>query len=135
LPVAGARRSHDRGGANSEAIRTLRAVEFSTDFREPIARLHWRESARARFVQELDPRDGKGLLLVGGIGTGKTHLAVGILKELIRYPRKRLPFLRLSRTAETDSELLQRFGPGDRASGYCGLYLRPRCWCSMNSAR
>ena len=37
----------------------------------------------ARFVQEFDPREGKGLLLVGGIGTGKTHLAVGILKELI----------------------------------------------------
>src|ERR1700693_215814 len=37
----------------------------------------------SRFVQEFDPRDGRGLLLVGGIGTGKTHLAVGILKELI----------------------------------------------------
>lgn len=37
----------------------------------------------SRFVQEYDPREGKGLLLVGGIGTGKTHLAVGILKELI----------------------------------------------------
>src|SRR6202142_3879956 len=37
----------------------------------------------SRFVQEFDPREGKGLLLVGGIGTGKTHLAVGILKELI----------------------------------------------------
>lgn len=36
-----------------------------------------------RFVQEFNPRDGAGLLLVGGIGTGKTHLAVGILKELI----------------------------------------------------
>ena len=37
----------------------------------------------SRFVQEFDPRGGAGLLLVGGIGTGKTHLAVGILKELI----------------------------------------------------
>src|SRR6202043_3798784 len=37
----------------------------------------------SRFVQEFDPRDGAGLLLVGGIGTGKTHLGVGILKELI----------------------------------------------------
>ena len=36
-----------------------------------------------RFVAEFDPREGKGLLLVGGIGTGKTHLAVGILKELM----------------------------------------------------
>jgi DNA replication protein DnaC len=37
----------------------------------------------SRFVQEFDPRDGAGLLLVGGIGTGKTHLGVGTLKKLI----------------------------------------------------
>ena len=37
----------------------------------------------SRFVEEFDPASGTGLLLVGGIGTGKTHLAVGILKELI----------------------------------------------------
>src|SRR5260370_33212894 len=30
-----------------------------------------------------DPRDGTGLLIIGKIGTGKTHLAVGIIKELI----------------------------------------------------
>ncbi len=36
-----------------------------------------------RFVEELDPRDGTGLLIIGQIGTGKTHLAVGIAKELI----------------------------------------------------
>src|SRR5260370_17275331 len=30
-----------------------------------------------------DPRDGTGLLIIGKIGTGKTHLAVGIVKELI----------------------------------------------------
>ncbi|MBZ5570671.1 MAG: ATP-binding protein, partial [Acidobacteriia bacterium] len=39
--------------------------------------------AACRFVEEY-PLDGTGLLLVGGIGVGKTHLAVGILKELIR---------------------------------------------------
>jgi DNA replication protein DnaC len=37
----------------------------------------------SRFVQEYEPRDGTGLLLIGRIGTGKTHLAVGIIKELI----------------------------------------------------
>jgi DNA replication protein DnaC len=36
-----------------------------------------------RFVEEYDPRDGTGLLIIGKIGTGKTHLAVGIIKELI----------------------------------------------------
>ncbi|MBZ5681334.1 MAG: ATP-binding protein [Acidobacteriia bacterium] len=37
----------------------------------------------SRFVEEYDPRDGTGLLIIGKIGTGKTHLAVGIIKELI----------------------------------------------------
>ena len=35
-----------------------------------------------RFVEEY-PLDTTGLLLVGDIGVGKTHLAVGIIKELI----------------------------------------------------
>jgi len=37
-----------------------------------------------RFVEEYDPtRHNDGLLLIGSIGVGKTHLAVAILKELI----------------------------------------------------
>ena len=39
--------------------------------------------AACRFVEEY-PVDKTGLLLVGMIGTGKTHLAVGIAKALIR---------------------------------------------------
>jgi DNA replication protein DnaC len=39
--------------------------------------------AAYRFVEDYSPTDGSGLLLVGGIGTGKTHLAVGLLKALI----------------------------------------------------
>ena len=34
-----------------------------------------------RFVEEY-PLDGNGLLIIGSIGAGKTHLAVGIVKEL-----------------------------------------------------
>ena len=38
----------------------------------------------ANFVREFPfGTDGKGLLLVGSIGVGKTHLAVGMLRELI----------------------------------------------------
>ncbi|PYX31898.1 MAG: DNA replication protein DnaC [Acidobacteria bacterium] len=37
----------------------------------------------SKFVEEYDPSDGTGLLIIGKIGTGKTHLAVGIIKELI----------------------------------------------------
>jgi DNA replication protein DnaC len=39
--------------------------------------------AACRFVEEY-PLDTSGLLLVGDIGRGKTHLAVGIAKALIR---------------------------------------------------
>ena len=58
------------------SCRTLRPIS-----REPIVSIALAQISASRFVQEFDPRDGKGLLLVGGIGTGKTHLAVGILKD------------------------------------------------------
>jgi DNA replication protein DnaC len=38
--------------------------------------------AAGKFVEEY-PVDNTGLLLIGNIGVGKTHLAVGIIKELI----------------------------------------------------
>ena len=56
---------------------------FTTDFPGAERSLAMSHLSATRFVEEFDPREGKGLLLVGGIGTGKTHLAVGILKELI----------------------------------------------------
>jgi DNA replication protein DnaC len=36
-----------------------------------------------RFVEEY-PTDKTGLLFVGSVGVGKTHLSVGIIKDLIR---------------------------------------------------
>ncbi len=56
---------------------------FTTDFPGADGSVAMAQISASRFVREYDPREGKGLLLVGGIGTGKTHLAVGILKELI----------------------------------------------------
>jgi DNA replication protein DnaC len=35
------------------------------------------------FAKKCDPTGDKGLLIIGKIGTGKTHLAVGIIKDLI----------------------------------------------------
>ena len=78
-----------RGGAMIAAARIPKRYEhcelsnFTADFPGADRSVALAQISAARFVQEFDPRDGRGLLLVGGIGTGKTHLAVGILKELI----------------------------------------------------
>lgn len=57
---------------------------YDTDFPGAHPSLALARLTASKFVDEYDPRDGTGLLLLGSIGTGKTHLAVGILKELIR---------------------------------------------------
>jgi DNA replication protein DnaC len=78
-----------RGAAMIEAARIPKRYEhcelsnFTTDFPGADRSIALAQISASRFVQEFNPRDGRGLLLVGGIGTGKTHLAVGILKELI----------------------------------------------------
>ena len=56
---------------------------FTTDFPGAHGSLSLAHLSASRFAQEYDPRDGTGLLIIGKIGTGKTHLAVGIIKELI----------------------------------------------------
>jgi DNA replication protein DnaC len=53
------------------------------DFEGPYLSLTPARMAAYRFVEEY-PVDRTGLLLIGTIGVGKTHLAVGIIKELIR---------------------------------------------------
>jgi DNA replication protein DnaC len=78
-----------RGSAMIAAARIPKRYEhcelsnFTTDFPGADHSVSLAHIGASRFVQEFDPRDGRGLLLVGGIGTGKTHLAVGIIKEMI----------------------------------------------------
>ncbi|MFY9903539.1 MAG: ATP-binding protein [Terriglobales bacterium] len=79
----------ERGNALIAAARIPKRYEhcelsnFTTDFPGADSSIALAQIGASRFVREFDPRGGAGLLLVGGIGTGKTHLAVGILKELI----------------------------------------------------
>ena len=58
---------------------------FETDFRGADRSLGRAALTARRFVEEY-PGDtgGKGLLFIGSIGVGKTHLAVGVLRRLIK---------------------------------------------------
>ncbi len=58
-------------------------ADFETDFSGAHRSLAAARLAAGRFVEEY-PLEKTGLLLIGPIGTGKTHLAVGIVQELIR---------------------------------------------------
>lgn len=57
--------------------------DFSTDFEGASPSLAEAHLAAECFVREY-PIETTGLLIVGPIGTGKTHLAAGIVQELIR---------------------------------------------------
>jgi DNA replication protein DnaC len=52
------------------------------EFEGPHRNLASARMAACKFVEEY-PLENTGLLLIGSIGVGKTHLAVGIIKELI----------------------------------------------------
>lgn len=52
------------------------------EFDGPHRHLATARMAACKFVEEY-PLENTGLLLIGSIGVGKTHLAVGIIKELI----------------------------------------------------
>lgn len=56
---------------------------FDPEFEGSDSSLHTARLAAGRFVEEY-PLQKEGLLLWGGVGTGKTHLAVGIMQYLIR---------------------------------------------------
>jgi DNA replication protein DnaC len=55
--------------------------DFHTDFAGANKTLHSARLAAGRFVEEY-PVERTGLMFIGPIGVGKTHLAVGIIREL-----------------------------------------------------
>jgi DNA replication protein DnaC len=80
-------RLKSRGDALLAAARIPKRYEHcelsNYEFDGPHAHLVKARMAACRFVEEY-PLDGTGLLFTGNIGVGKTHLAVGIIKELMR---------------------------------------------------
>jgi DNA replication protein DnaC len=60
-------------------------ADYETSFRGAHASLSPALLTARRFVEDFPVHtEGKGLLLVGSIGVGKTHLAVGVLEALVR---------------------------------------------------
>jgi len=92
-PDGGVARCDCRFRARGEALLAVARIpkryehcelsNFTTDFPGADRSIALAHINAVRFVEEFHPPEGAGLLLVGGIGTGKTHLAVAILKELI----------------------------------------------------
>jgi len=60
-----------------------RLADFDIDFPSAHRSLAAARLRAGRFVEEY-PGEKRGLLIIGPIGVGKTHLAVGIIQELIR---------------------------------------------------
>lgn len=58
-------------------------ASYDTDFPGADASLGLAHLKACRFAQDYDPREGTGILFTGTIGSGKTHLAVGVIKELM----------------------------------------------------
>jgi DNA replication protein DnaC len=59
-------------------------ASYTTDFPGAHPSLGLAHIKASKFAHEYNPGDSVGLLMIGEIGTGKTHLAVGIIKELMR---------------------------------------------------
>ena len=58
-------------------------ASYTADFPGAHPSLSFAHLTATKFAEQYDPLDGTGLLIIGKIGTGKTHLAVGIIKELV----------------------------------------------------
>src|SRR6516165_8480657 len=87
-------------------------VDFATDFTGAHRSLAAARLAAGRFVEEY-PLEKTGLMFIGPIGTGKTHLAVGIIQELVRS--KGVP-CRFSDYRELLKEIQNSYNPSVQTS-------------------
>ena len=87
-------------------------ADFSTDFTGAHRSLAGARLAAGRFVEEY-PLERTGLLFTGPIGAGKTHLAVGIIHELVRS--KGVP-CRFSDYRELLKEIQNSYNPSVQTS-------------------
>ena len=58
---------------------------YDTDFPGAHPSLSEAHFVASNFAKKCDPRGDKGLLIIGKIGTGKTHLAVAVLRTFKYY--------------------------------------------------
>lgn len=86
----------DKGAVPCECVKTKNIIQKHQAARIPTKyinksintfdkKMHGRKDVAARaqsFIKDYKPQ-GQGLLMLGGVGVGKTHIAVAILKEVI----------------------------------------------------
>jgi len=111
-------RLHARAKSLLDAARIPKRYEHceltNFEFDGPHRSLAPARMAACKFAEEY-PLDATGLLLIGSIGVGKTHLAVGMIKELIQSKGIPCLFSDYRDIAQANPELLQRFSSSDRA--------------------
>jgi len=106
----------DRLMANARIPRRYEHCElnnFDTKLKQLSRSIELAKVAAEKFVAEYPLPQPFGLLLMGPQGTGKTHLAVGIIKELIR--RKSVPCL-FCTFPELLKEIQNSYNPISQAS-------------------
>ena len=111
--TAGAKRSASKRLADANIPKRYQHCTLAnfTAYNESLEQAVGQGAARRRGVSAV----GQGLLLEGQPGVGKTHLAVAVLKQVIRRRRRARAVLRHARSAARDPQHLRSVDPHHRA--------------------